>query len=204
MSLMQKLTGLILLSNFFISVFAAPPTLAPVNNMAAHWVTPTQLLLPPESEEKGWILYPRDTPERFVSLDKQQGLAKVKSGYWHLKQWHPVTVNLPRDQIKRWLTSGVYIYNTITKSHHQVQTAWLLDELYTSAPNDANEYAKLGATLTPEGTLFSLWAPTAKSINVAVFNADKSSKAILKMKNNPATGIWSVKSTKVKMLDYWR
>ncbi len=203
MSIMQKLIALLLLPSCFFSVLAAPPTQAPTDHMAAHWVTPSQLLLPPESELKGWILYSGDTPEQSTSLVKGQGLAKVKPGYLHLKHWQPLTINLPQRRIKQWLTGGIYVYNTITKSHHQVQTAWLLDELYTSAPNDANEYTKLGASLTADGTQFALWAPTAKAINVAVFNADKSFKTKIEMNNDRATGIWSVQSTKVNMLDYY-
>ncbi len=71
-----------------------------------------------------------------------------------------------------------------------VQSALALDALYTQTDNDADE-ATLGVTYNADGILVSVWAPTAQSVNLAVYDADKNKINTFTMVENSATGIWS-------------
>ncbi|MDN3641026.1 DUF3372 domain-containing protein [Simiduia curdlanivorans] len=74
----------------------------------------------------------------------------------------------------------------------EVQTARLLDALYTEGEADADE-AELGVVYAGGDITVSVWAPTAHSVRLKVFN-DGSPKRLLDtvdMTVDAATGIWS-------------
>ena len=72
----------------------------------------------------------------------------------------------------------------------RVQTAKVLDALYTAAENDADE-ATLGVVYTAESIDVSVWAPTAQDVKLNVYDADKNLVSTNNMSENAATGIWS-------------
>ncbi len=75
----------------------------------------------------------------------------------------------------------------------QVQTSRIIDYLYTSKDNDANEVQDLGATILGDRVQFKVWSPTARSAQVLLFDKDKKplSPASLEMNLDHNTGIWS-------------
>lgn len=75
----------------------------------------------------------------------------------------------------------------ITASH--VQTARVLDALYASGEADADD-ATLGLTYSDTGIDVALWAPTAQSVTLQVFNADKTLNTSYAMTEDAVTGIW--------------
>ena len=70
-----------------------------------------------------------------------------------------------------------------------VQAAKVLDDLYTKGDADADE-ATLGIQYQDGGIIASVWAPTARSVNLKVYNAAKSLTATHAMTVDSATGIW--------------
>ncbi len=69
----------------------------------------------------------------------------------------------------------------------RVQHAGLLDRLYTPAADGAD----LGATPSPAGTRFALWAPTAQRVSVCLFPDDRAAAdGILALHRDETTGIW--------------
>lgn len=73
----------------------------------------------------------------------------------------------------------------------KVQLPGVIDALYTKGEADADE-AKLGAIVTGDGVNFALWAPTAKSVKLHLFAADKTAAGEpIAMTLDPLTGIWS-------------
>ncbi len=72
-----------------------------------------------------------------------------------------------------------------------VQTPNVLDALYTSGDNDANE-AQLGAVYNDDDTItVSLWAPTAQDVNLLLYGSDKVLASTIAMAEDTDTGIWS-------------
>ncbi|HEY9043032.1 MAG TPA: alpha-1,6-glucosidase domain-containing protein [Rheinheimera sp.] len=70
-----------------------------------------------------------------------------------------------------------------------VQAAKVLDDLYTKDDADADE-AALGIQYQDGSIIASVWAPTARSVNLKVYNAAKSLTATHAMTVDNATGIW--------------
>ena len=71
-----------------------------------------------------------------------------------------------------------------------VQTAKVLDNLYTKGDADADE-ADLGVSYNDTGIKVSLWAPTAQQVTLNVFDASKSEISSVVMTEDSHTGIWS-------------
>lgn len=170
---------------------------------AAHWVSANQLLLPQNSPKVGWLMYSKAVPQQAIAIQAMAQKATVKEGYWHLSDWQSYKVSLTPSVIKQWLKHGIYVYHPETRQRHQVQTGWLLDELYTSKVNDADEYTSLGASVKNDGVQFSLWAPTARQVSVSVFNSDKTIKHTLPLVVDNNTGIWSVTTSTAQPFDYY-
>lgn len=74
----------------------------------------------------------------------------------------------------------------------RVQIPGVLDALYTAGDNDADE-ATLGVQYDESGIQASVWAPTATSVNLVVYNTDKSQASKQAMAFDDATGIWSLR-----------
>uniref|UniRef100_A0A486XTU3 Putative pullulanase n=1 Tax=Rheinheimera sp. BAL341 TaxID=1708203 RepID=A0A486XTU3_9GAMM len=70
-----------------------------------------------------------------------------------------------------------------------VQAAKVLDDLYTKADDDADE-ATLGVVYDGGNISSRLWAPTARSVKLKVYNATKSLTATYDMALDNSTGIW--------------
>lgn len=71
-----------------------------------------------------------------------------------------------------------------------VQADKVLDAIYTHAEQDADE-AQLGVQYDGDQITVSLWAPTAQSVNLKVYAADKTELAEHAMSEDATTGIWS-------------
>ncbi len=83
----------------------------------------------------------------------------------------------------------------------QVQFAGALDALY----GDAAKNERLGAIVGDGETTFKLWAPTAKSVYVKLYSADKTQSGNrLAMDYDASTGIWSTSSDRAVEGTYYR
>ncbi len=71
-----------------------------------------------------------------------------------------------------------------------IQTAEVLDALYTLGDMDADE-ASLGLTYA-DGTIHAaLWAPTAQQVTLKVYDASKTETGSFAMTEDPVTGVWT-------------
>lgn len=71
-----------------------------------------------------------------------------------------------------------------------VQTAKALDDIYTKGEADADE-ADLGVTYNADGVNVAVWAPTAQSVTLKVYDADKKETSSHVMTENTNSGVWS-------------
>ena len=71
-----------------------------------------------------------------------------------------------------------------------VQSPRILDALYTSASDDANEQA-LGVVYDANSITSKVWAPTAQQVKLKIYDANKALQSTEEMSFDSATGIWS-------------
>ncbi|WP_346993470.1 hypothetical protein [Alteromonas gracilis] len=71
----------------------------------------------------------------------------------------------------------------------RVQIPRVLDYLYTRNESDADE-AQLGVKYSDGSVTASVWAPTAQSVNVKVYNKARQLQSTAPMTLDSATGIW--------------
>ncbi|WED29969.1 pullulanase-type alpha-1,6-glucosidase [Vibrio sp. DW001] len=74
----------------------------------------------------------------------------------------------------------------------KLQIPGVIDVIYTANEADADE-AQLGSWVDGDKAMFALWAPTAKEVELYLYNADKSSRfeSPVAMTEDPITGVWT-------------
>ena len=108
--------------------------------------------------------------------------------------WPAYSVNLTVDEAKAIAKNQLvlvgYDSEGVTIAATYVQADLILDDLYTKGETDADE-ATLGVVYENGMVSVSVWAPTAQSVNLKVYNASKEETATHAMTEDTATGIWS-------------
>jgi pullulanase len=129
----------------------------------------------------------------------------------HLAEFKAYSINLTNDVIKGLLKKELVIVGESdgAKIGTRIQNYALLDALYTSGTNDANE-ASLGVVYNSDNVTVSVWAPTAKMVELRLFS-DIATPAVdgvlgafpslstktMVFDNN--TGIWSYTGSKAEL-----
>ncbi|GHE78002.1 hypothetical protein GCM10011501_02120 [Thalassotalea profundi] len=179
-----------------------------INGYSAHWISINTLLLAPHYSANSVTLTSQFNDQRrmveLTKLSKQSQIAKPP----HLKAFVAYQINIKESDAKQWLKSEL----TVSGFHANVpfitgvQIARLLDELYTTKDNDANEESQLGATINHKNVTFKLWAPTARSVEVLLFNDNKQplSPSYLLMNEDSNTGIWQASSPDITSGSYYQ
>lgn len=129
----------------------------------------------------------------FINLKKIAFPADLAAKYPHLStyQAYELETELTADQLKAALRQDLEIVgldnNNQTKILSKVQHAPLIDELY-----DATAVNDLGATLEGSSATFKIWAPTAQTMKVHVWEPDNEWADLGKdMVLDATTGVWS-------------
>jgi len=178
---------------------------------SAHWLSPDVLLISKAEGAKDIRLhYSLDAAIKFdednINLGESPSfLLKETGGEISPKSkeagYTPVQPEIPvKEGALKLLLKGQMVVvqkdsqNNIIKLS-QVHRAKLIDHLYTSNEDDANEVDDFGATIGSDGVQFKVWAPTARSVEVLLFNQDKTplSPAALDMQVDGKSGVWSAK-----------
>jgi pullulanase-type alpha-1,6-glucosidase len=178
-------------------------------DFSAHWLTPQLLLLPNSNiHQKHTLIAEHNSQAEKISLLPYTGKENHQRIPKHLKDYRLFQVDLDTIKVKQWLKGKLTV---ISSSHHsnsthlsQVQTALLLDNLYTSSKTDADEVQNFGATFTEENIAFKLWAPTAKEVSLLTFNEEKQSTSTLPLTEDTDTGIWSTEITNTQQDVYYQ
>ncbi len=178
----------------------------------AHWLNQNTLVIAHYSAKNNYRLQSinpknidKNTPSehninKTPLIDTKLTLEKLNprlaNKFPHLAHYQAFQLNLTKPQAKQWLKTQLQLVSldseqkVITKT--AVQTGNVLDDLYTSGDHDANEEQNLGAYVNEQGITFKLWAPTAITVKVLLFNQDKSPAlpSSLRLHENKNTGIW--------------
>ncbi len=185
-----------------LAVAASKPDVAPIHDAAAHWVAQNALLFAKQNAAVRFELEDNlaDKSKKPVPLILKASF--TSDAFPHLKDFPAAAINLPADSIKNLLKGELvlkqYDKKGVLLAVSEVQTAGVIDELYTSGANDADEITDYGASVLADAVQFKVWAPTAKSVSVLVFDANKKplNPARLTMLEDPATGAWVARGDK--------
>ncbi|MDN3652493.1 pullulanase-type alpha-1,6-glucosidase [Thalassotalea ponticola] len=104
----------------------------------------------------------------------------------------PMSIKQQKQLLKGPLLLQISDLNGVVKSITRVQTGFAIDALFTAGDADADEVNDLGSVLNATGTQFKLWAPTARNVNVLLFDQQKQpiSPSSLAMQFDAHTGVW--------------
>ncbi|XQW83822.1 pullulanase-type alpha-1,6-glucosidase [Thalassotalea piscium] len=192
--------------NITTEIKATPPLAQ--YEYSAHWLTLSTLLLPPDYSPETLILRSvMNNQTQTTKLTKVADQTQISKPNY-LKNFIAYQVNMDVEAVKKWLKTQLTVINNQNNTVFitGVQTARLLDELYTSNSNDANEEQHLGATFNQKKVTFKLWAPTALSVEVLLFDKQKQAHfpSHLIMNEDTHTGIWQVSSAEVSEGTYYQ
>ena len=123
-----------------------------------------------------------------VLSDEQKAMAP------QVAQWPGFSADWSKETAKGLLKNQLVLvgYNSEDKAiaGTYVQTPKVLDNLYTQGDADADE-ANLGLSYNSTGISVALWAPTAQSVSINMYDANKSKLTSAVMSEDTDTGIWS-------------
>jgi pullulanase len=131
----------------------------------------------------------------------------LKARVPHLASWPAYQIDLTAEQAKKMAKEQLVLvaYDSDNKpvAATYVQAAKVLDDLYTTDDNDADE-ADLGLIYDGSNINVNVWAPTALSVNLKVFDAAKKLINTHAMTENTTTGIWSYQGAMNLDRQYYR
>lgn len=157
-----------------------------ITDAAAHWVDATTLVwASPEADS--YLL--RAGTLRFP-LTRLDGLSdSLAARYPHLAGWPVYRVEADRAMLDAAVQESI-IASALDRSgkvisSSRVQFSGLLDHLYAFD-------GPLGPRYDADSIRVSVWAPTARTLRLNLFDADKIPvRAITGLKNHPAPGVWT-------------
>lgn len=176
----------------------------------AHWMSPTELLWLTENVNAAVtrLYYSEDaglstvnetslSANQFVELSSGDVSAHIFDENPHLAGFSGFNLDVSAESAKTILKGQIIAValdqqNTLLEAT-RVQIPRILDVLYTSAENDADE-AQLGLTYFGDQVTQNVWAPTAQMVKLKVYSADKNLISNNEMALDTATGIWSYTS----------
>jgi len=189
-----------------------PPKLA-INNVSAHWIDPTTIVWDQDltdvklyvANDGAKISANDDGTVANATVAAQLNSVALTDGEKtlvpHLSNMKAYSLNLSNDAIKALLKKELVIVGAASDGRllgTRIQNSYVLDALYTSGPNDANE-AKLGVDYTGANVSVSVWAPTAQKVELRVYSADLTIESTKLMTEDSATGIWSYSAPKTEL-----
>ena len=169
---------------------------------SAHWLTPDILLSKQAAKRAKLISSSSGRIDDTSEFDQQFELSPIATPEWvaqqypHLAEFSAYQVIVPSDKLHSLLKDQLAMVSLDDSGSPvhlaYLQTANLLDQLFTAGADDADEFAEFGAVIKSDLTQFSLWAPTARSVKVRLFNQDKApiESGIVNLTLNKKTGIW--------------
>lgn len=181
-----------------------------IENVAAHWLDANTIAWQVDTSLAAEVrLHHSATAGIEADLDNQvngtavilssvEQSAELQAAYPLTAGWSAFAIDSSDDEIKQILKNELVIAaydadgNAFAATY--VQAAKVLDDLYTSGDNDANE-ADLGILYDGDVITAKLWAPTAQSVVLNVYDADKNLVSANAMTEDAATGIWTFDGT---------
>jgi pullulanase len=179
-----------------------------ISEFASHWITPDTIMVAQQysTDEMTLTSFKGTSPQQIKAkaykLTPKSNPQWLNKNYPHLSAFNAYSVDIDQQEIKELLKKPLIVFSHATEVSSPkgtyLQTTEIIDALYTSGEKDANEVSDLGAVITGKNVQFKLWAPTAKSVSVLLFEQDKTPAVPHKllMVEDTTTGIWFVNTDK--------
>ncbi|WP_416307870.1 pullulanase-type alpha-1,6-glucosidase [Neptunicella sp. SCSIO 80796] len=200
----------------YADIYYQPLTSRPVtiDGAKAHWMNDHTLLWLTSAEAAEYRLYHDDdaslsdadivalSGKNYIALASTNADPDIYNQNPQLHGFSGFSLGLSTAQAKQWAKQQLLAValdgegNVVEAT--RVQIADLLDSLYTSTTDDADE-ASLGLTYSLDTITAALWAPTANQVNIDIFDANKQPVASYPMIWDEATGIWSYTGNKTTL-----
>ncbi len=176
-----------------------------IEGASAHWLDTNTLVWNTDSEVSTVRLHYSANADLEASLDGGlNGTAidltdvtltdEQKARARYLAEWKAYSGDWSVDDAKAVLKAQVVAagYDAEDKLvvATRVQTPLVLDDIYTSGDEDADE-AVLGPVYDGNNISVAVWAPTAQTVKLKLYNDNKTLASTMDMVEDPATGIWS-------------
>jgi pullulanase len=181
-----------------------------ISDSAAHWIDETTLVWNQDSDNVKLVYSDRaDLDSGFevsdsnsISVSKTSLSSSQISRVPHLADWHAYTIdtNSVKSLLKQQLVLASFDQNNAPIAASYVQTAKVLDDVYTSSSNDADEQ-ELGLVYDGSSLSVKVWAPTAKTVALKVYDTLNSSAQTISMQEDATTGIWQYQTDDKTTLD---
>lgn len=189
---------------FYEAIVEIPVT---VQNAEVHWVYSDTLVWGADTSqysdirlywsETGDLQFDAETGvegDNFVSLTLGESENSEAALALNQAQWDSLNIDAELSQIKQMLKSQLVVVATDHDGEiaaaTRVQIAPVLDDLYTSGDNDADE-ASYGPQYNEGEVTLNLWAPTAQDVKLNLYDTDKSLLTSSDMNYDGDTGIWT-------------
>ena len=175
------------------------------SDFAAHWLTDDVIVVSPQESAQSFTLLSSvnaeldngNSADFSIELKPVEMPAHVQTKFPHLNGFQAFTPVSQIKDIKVLLTHQLALLQKSKSGEplqlSYLQTAGVLDHLYTSDANDANEAHDLGATVLADKSRFALWAPTAQKVAVKLYDQQKGPLKTLQMQQD-SHGIWRTSS----------
>ena len=199
------------LNTFETSMFTAEDLAKLPNDHSAHWLTAQIIVLPKSANHDQYqLLSKKSAGFNSIDLVAVSFPDKLAASFPHLSDFQAYQVKLTPEQSKQWLKQQVIVVAVASNKQAikvaYLQTGAVIDALYTQGKNDADEVNDLGSVVTTDGVSFKLWAPTAQTVSVQLF--DDNLQAItgdnLPMVEDSNTGVWQVQASKSATYAYYK
>ncbi|MCJ8318371.1 MAG: pullulanase-type alpha-1,6-glucosidase [Colwellia sp.] len=189
------------------------------SDSSAHWLSPQLILLPSSVKQFNYALVSiKQNEVKQIALTKTEFSQSIKDKFPHLTSFQAYKLEVSNEQSKRLLKQQLMVVAVDEQQQVQqlsyLQTAVVIDELYTANDQDANEVNDLGANIIEQGVSFKLWAPTAQRVELLLFNDDQVTShrsgsdlvpvASKLMTEDAKTGVWSLQTTPSSKSSYYQ
>ena len=179
---------------------------------SAHWLSPQLILIPRNEQIEHYKFYAKSNSGDIntVAMTAVALTEKWQKRFPHLTSFEAYQIDIQNEQAKKWLKGQLMVIGLDQDKTVQlatyVQTGVVIDALYTQGENDADEVIDLGAVITKQGVNFKIWAPTAQSVSVQIFddNLQAVSGGQLEMIEDTNTGVWQVLTDSQASYGYYK
>ncbi len=184
------------------------------SNSAAHWLTPSIVVLPKTNETLFYQLLKIGQSFDAIKLTEIDFPENLAQKFPHLSGFQAYEIDLPEQDAKLWLKQQLIVVGMNKMQQEKqvsfVQTGAVIDALYTQGQHDADEVTDLGAVISNKAdkqvVSFKLWAPTARKVSVQLYDNNLTAIADgnLTMQEDTHTGVWSVQAGQRASYAYYK
>lgn len=178
-------------------------TTVALSGAAAHWLDLNSVAWFDHSQAKSYQIWSTskgegdiNKPQQFIKHELSLAGVIDSAKFPHLKGRAQFDLSITAEEAKSLLKQQLIAVALDDQGKPlvatRIQIPGVVDALYTSGPNDADE-AKLGSWIDGGAANFAVWAPTAQDVELYLYDIDKAlvKDSPFKMTLNQNTGVWS-------------